>query len=185
MKEVGIGPTALADMIGTTKQNIDRWRQQKQKIPVDWAEKIASRFDRLTAEIMLPPDTLVGLNRVPVLSIVRAGKMSLDEIRDAEIGTIIATGLPKGDWAAFKVDGNSMNKISPPDSIIFVNRRDKKLAPNGLYVVTDHEGKASYKRFRPDPPRFVPVSTMDDEETIYPNENTTVYGRVRRTMLDM
>lgn len=183
MEELDIGPTAMAKALGTSKQNVIRWMNQSRKIPVEWAEKIASKFDRLTAEIMLPPNSLVGLNRVRVLSMVRAGKMSRDDVRDADIGATTVAGLPKGDWVAFTVEGDSMDRISPPDSIIFVNRRDKKLAPNGLYIVSDAEGNATYKRYRPNPDRFEPVSTNSNLEPIYPDETTTIFGRVRLTIL--
>lgn len=185
MEEIGIGPTAMAKVLGTSKQNIDRWTDQTRKIPIEWAEKIGKKYSRLPAEIMLPPGSLGSLARIRVLSMIKAGKMSRDDIRDADIGTVVVAGLPKGDWVAFEVEGDSMNRISPPESIIFVDRRDKKLAPNALYVVSDSDGNATYKRYRPDPDRFEPVSTNDKNETIYPDENTTIFGRVRRTMLDM
>jgi hypothetical protein len=50
---------------------------------------------------------------------------------------IPATDLEEGEWIALRVDGPSMNKISPPDSIIFVNLRDKRLVTNGCYVISD------------------------------------------------
>ena len=55
-----------------------------------------------------------------------------------------------------------MNKISPPDSIIFVNLRDKRLVTNGCYVISDETGRATYKRWRPnDNPPFQPASYLD------------------------
>lgn len=183
VEELEMGPTALAKALGTSKQNIIRWTDQSRKIPIEWAEKIAAKFDRLTAEVMLPPDSLVGLNRVRLLSMVRAGKMTRDDVRDADIGSVVMAGLPKGDWVAFQVEGDSMDRISPPDSIIFVDKRDKKLVPNALYVLFDSEGNATYKRYRPNPARFEPVSTNSDIEPIYPDDDTKIFGRVRLTTL--
>jgi hypothetical protein len=78
-----------------------------------------------------------------------------------------------------------MNKISPPDSIIFVNLRDKRLVTNGCYVISDETGRATYKRYRPnDNPPFQPASYLD----IPPPElegAITIIGRVKRSMIDM
>jgi SOS-response transcriptional repressor LexA len=122
---------------------------------------------------------------VPLLSWVSAGALSSNGDQDEALGTVRATGLEKGDWIALRVEGSSMNRISPPESVIFVNRADKELVPNGLYVIADSNGAATYKRYRPDPPRFEPVSTVLDHETIYPENEPTVIGRVRRSTIEM
>lgn len=94
---------------------------------------------------------------------------------------------PKGDWIALRVEGDSMDRVSPPDSIIFVNRRDRLLVPNGCYVFSDGEGGATYKRWRPSPNRLEPVTTNLDHEAIFlaEGQEPLVIGRVRRSVLDM
>lgn len=94
---------------------------------------------------------------------------------------------PTGDWIALRVEGDSMDRVSPPDSIIFVNRRDRSLVPNGCYVFSDGEGGATYKRWRPSPNRLEPVSTNLEHEPIFLAEaqEPMVIGRVRRSVLDM
>jgi SOS-response transcriptional repressor LexA len=186
MQDIGIGPTDLARAVATSKQNIERWAAQKRKIPLDFAEKIAKQLERLPAEIMLPTESRQGLNRVRLVSWVSAGKLTRGEAQDVELGTVLTGGLPRGDWIALRVEGDSMDRISPPESIIFVNRRDKKLIPNGLYVIADAEGNATYKRYRTGPPpRFEAVSTNQNIDPIYPQHEPTIIGRVRRTILDM
>jgi phage repressor protein C with HTH and peptisase S24 domain len=99
---------------------------------------------------------------------------------------ITLTDLPKGDWIALRVDGSSMDRISPPESIIFVDRSDKNLVANALYVIDDGEGNATYKRYRPGPPpRFEPVSTEVEHEPIYFDNEPHIIGRVRRSVLNM
>ncbi|BAQ18347.1 hypothetical protein GL4_2914 [Methyloceanibacter caenitepidi] len=69
-----------------------------------------------------------------------------------------------------------------------MDRKDKRLIANACYVITDGEsGDATYKRYRPDPARWEPVSTNAEHEPIYVTEDSkpTVVGRVRRTLLDM
>jgi SOS-response transcriptional repressor LexA len=125
---------------------------------------------------------------VPVISWVSATKLTLNDpvenIEDAP--KIVMPGLdPKGDWIALRVDGDSMNKISPPDSIIFVNRKDKRLVPNALYVIATDEGEATYKRYRDG--KFSPVSTNKSHKSLKlkPGHSPKIIGRVRRSLLSM
>lgn len=124
---------------------------------------------------------------VPHVSWVSAG--AFREVGQAmptdEFPAIEATGLPPGDWFALTVEGDSMDRISPPGSVIFVNRRDKKLIPNGCYVIANEQGEATYKRYRPSPDRFEPVSVNPNLDPIYPDGAVTVIGRVRRSILEM
>lgn len=122
---------------------------------------------------------------IPLLSMVSAGLLSRDDVADEAIGTLRIGGLPSGDWIALRVLGDSMDRISPPESVILVDRRDKRLVPNALYVIADEEGNSTYKRYRPGPPpRFEPVSTNTSLEPIFPHQDPVIVGRVRRTILD-
>lgn len=149
------------------------------------AEKYAAAFGVSAGWILYGgPDGPLVEQAIPHISWVSAGVMAHEDIRDEAIGTIRVADLPPGDWIALTVTGDSMDRISPPDSIIFVNRRDKALVPNGLYVIDDGEGNATYKRFRPNPDRFEPVSTNPDHEPIFPDHEPTIVGRVRRSMIN-
>jgi SOS-response transcriptional repressor LexA len=127
---------------------------------------------------------------VPLISWVSAGRLVTgDTVEDlASVPRVQASDLPKGDWFALRVDGDSMDRISPPESIIFVNRRDKRLIPNACYVIADADGGATYKRYRPGPPRrFEPVSVNPSHDPIFLDDDhvPVILGRVRRTVLDM
>lgn len=123
---------------------------------------------------------------VPLISWVSAGRMSFPDISDDIIRMITEGSLDQnGDWIALKVVGDSMDRISPPDSIIFVDRNDKTLVPNACYVISSDGGEATYKRFRPSPMRFEPVSTNPSHEPIYPSREPLIVGRVKKTILDM
>lgn len=124
---------------------------------------------------------------VPLISWVSAGELTEQPglMSYTEFPTVSALDLPEGDWIALRVEGDSMNKISPPGSIIFVNRKDRRLAPNACYVVADEKGSATYKRYRPnDKPPFQPASY---EEIAPPDFEgaVTVIGRVRRSYIEM
>lgn len=136
-------------------------------------------------ERILIPDA--APRAVPIVSWVSAGIPSMEAISDEQLlGTLFVTDLDqKGEWIALRVEGDSMNRISPPGSIILVNRKDRKLVPNACYVIGDGQGNSTYKRFRGGPPRFEPVSTNTDHESIFPDHEPKVIGRVRRSIIDM
>lgn len=150
------------------------------------AGKYAKAF-RVSEAWLLTGEGEPGSERiVPLVSGVSAGALMRDDVSDESLGVVEASGLPDGDWIALRVSGESMDRISPPDSIIFVNRRDKALVPNACYVIDDGHGNATYKRFRPGPPpRFEPVSVNTSIEPIFFENEPTVIGRVRRSMIDM
>lgn len=131
------------------------------------------------------PNDLAAIQRVPLVSWISAGALMNEHLSDEQLGSIEAAGLEPGDWIALRVKGDSMDRISPPDSIIFVDRRDKRLVPNACYVIADLDGDATYKRYRPDPARFEPVSTNTSLEPIFPDHDPVVVGRVKRSMIDM
>ena len=92
---------------------------------------------------------------------------------------------PRGEWIALRVEGDSMDRISPPGSLILVDLTDKALVPNACYIITDGDSQATYKRFRSNPPRFEPVSTNPSHQPIFPDGEPAVIGRVRRSLIDM
>jgi SOS-response transcriptional repressor LexA len=122
---------------------------------------------------------------VPMVSLVSAGQF-VDNVHElSDLPTIPAINLPEGDWIAMRVDGPSMNKISPPDSIIFVNTRDKRLVSNGCYIIADETGAATYKRYRPNEhPPFQPAS-YEEVEPPRLEGAIKVIGRVKRSIIEM
>ncbi|WP_455475011.1 S24 family peptidase [Bartonella sp. B30(2025)] len=128
------------------------------------------------------------ITNVPLISWISAGELSeQDGIMDfSDYPIAEAVNLPAGKWIALRVDGASMNKISPPDSIIFVNTQDKKLVPNACYIIADESGQATYKRYRPnDTPPFQPASYDKTIKAPKLEGAISIIGRVRRTVLDM
>ena len=122
---------------------------------------------------------------VPMVTWVSAGALTnQDAITDlSNFPTIPMTDLPEGDWVALRVEGDSMNRISPHGSVVLVNLRDRRLVPNACYIVCDETGAATYKRWRPDQ-GYHPAST----ETIAPLDfdgSVRVIGRVRRSIIDL
>lgn len=152
----------------------------------DYARRYNVSIDWLLRGVGPGPDDKRALaTGIPILSWVSAGDMRREDIADEALGMLDIGALADGDWVALRVDGDSMDRISPPDSIILVNRRDRRLVANACYVIGDLDGNATYKRYRPNPTRFEPVSTNPAHEPIYPEHDPVIVGRVRRTILDM
>lgn len=183
-------PAPLATRLGLSDSFVRDILRGKTRVPN------AANLERLARALGTTADYLMGLTdsnepaepvvfAVPLLAMVSAGKLMGVDAADEALGTIRLSDLPDGDWIALRVVGDSMDRISPPESIILVNRRDRRLVPNALYVIADEDGNATYKRYRPGPPpRFEPVSSNKDLEPIYPRHDPVIIGRVRKTMLD-
>lgn len=123
---------------------------------------------------------------VPMISWISAGPLGEQPaVEEYSEFPVVITDLAEGDWIALRVEGPSMNKISPPDSVIFVNRRERTLVPNACYVIADETGKATYKRYRPnETPPFRPAS-YENIEAPQLDGAITIVGRVRRSRIDM
>lgn len=141
--------------------------------------------DRAFVSVALDLQADLVATVAPVIAWVSAGQLMSDSAIDEAIGTARAV-LGPGDWIALRVEGESMDRISPPGSIIFVDRKDKRLVNGAFYVIDDGEGEATYKRFvAGEQMKFEPVSKNKDLPAIYPDNEPTIVGRVKLTMLDL
>lgn len=125
------------------------------------------------------------LTPVRLISWVSAGALRQPDvsIEDADdLPIIMEPGLPPGDWIALRVDGDSMNLVSAHNSIIFVNRKDRRLIPGEYYVIGDGEGWATYKRYRP-PNTWEPNSSNPVHQPFTPKNEPEIIGRVWKSVL--
>lgn len=171
----------LAERMGVSVSQITKLERGERRITTDWLSSLASALGVRVTELI--EDAADGLLRIPILAWVSAGDLVANDV--TEIGTIEVAGLPDGDWIALKVEGTSMDRISPPESVIIVDRGDKRLVANACYVIADADGLATYKRYRPSPMRFEPVSTDPSHEPIFPDQDPIVVGRARMSILYM
>lgn len=183
LKSTGKTQSGLAAHLNLAHPQITQLLKGNRRLKVDEVPRIA---EYLGVE---PPkdDASDEIIRVPMVSWVSAGEMTdqASVIDLSEFPTIAVSRLQASRWIALRVDGPSMNKISPPDSLIFVDLNDRRLVTNACYVICDETGAATYKRYRPnDDPPFQPASY----EKIPPptlEGAITVIGRVKRSMIDM
>lgn len=129
------------------------------------------------------------LIRVPHVSWVSAGNLKRqDGVTDADIERYVpVANLPKGDWMALTVDGDSMNRVAPQGSVIIVNRAEDALINDRFYVFTLETGETTFKRYRREPtPMLQPFSTNLDHLSIAVDaDEFYVVGRVRRVITEV
>lgn len=133
-------------------------------------------------------DSAPATRKMPIISTVAAGQLTEPTIQiEGEHQTIEISGLPSGDYFATRVQGTSMNRISPPGSLVVVNRAERELIRGRRYIFS-RRGETTYKRYESDPyPRLEPETTEPEANPIiFPRdeEEWTVIGRVRVTLLD-
>lgn len=192
LEVVGLSASAASLKAGISKdaiRNIQRaCKDGRDGISITTLTKLAPVL-QTSASWLLEGTENANHFRVPKISWVSAGAFgTADPVHDFdEFPLIEVTGLPEGEWVAMEVRGDSMDRLSPPGSTIFVNKADRRLIHNACYIIQDVDGSATYKRYRAGPMRFEPVSTNPAHETLYPpNENSpNIFGRVMRSVLDM
>jgi SOS-response transcriptional repressor LexA len=181
-KRAGLKIDELAEKTGLSTTYIWRMERGERNVSLKNLQKMAEALGVAPSELIEQK----SVADVPILSWVSAGMMARDDVQQDVIGEIRMSDLdPRGDWVALRVEGDSMDRISPPGSLILVDLTDKALVPNACYIITDSDSRATYKRFRSNPARFEPVSTNPSHEPIFPDGEPAVIGRVRRSLIDM
>jgi phage repressor protein C with HTH and peptisase S24 domain len=183
-----MGPTKLARLTKENKQTIARYIAGERKLPAPVAAKLAPLVRSTVADLLLVESDLPEFDRVPLLSWVSAGRLEPEEsVENVDVEKhVIAVDLPKGDWIALKVRGDSMDRLAPDGSIIFVNRADQHLREDQFYVFSTGSGSATFKRFRGGKTvRLQPYSSNSDHETQIAPPDLRVIGRVRRVVTDL
>ncbi|MBN8292847.1 hypothetical protein JI664_12805 [Rhodobacter sp. NTK016B] len=180
----------LARAIGTKPDNISKIISGVRAVQPEEVPKVLEFFGyevRPSAQGEEPPRSTTA-QPVKLISWVSAGQLvdhpAIDSFED--FPSIYAADLPPGRWIALRVDGTSMNKLSPPESIVIVNLDDTRLVPGRCYVVADETGAATYKAYDPNAePQFQPRSYIENTPAPVFVGAVRVVGRVYRTMLDM
>jgi SOS-response transcriptional repressor LexA len=201
MERASKGPTELAERLDTNKQNITRWSNGDRKLTVDWAKKLAPLLDT-TADVLLlvseagssPERPSKGQKRlisVPLLDTVTAGKLKApsSQIPVEDVPLLAFADLGRGDWFALKVesDADSMDRVSPPGSMLLINKADRDLRSGRCYIFSI-DGETTYKMWQDgDPAYLAPFSTNPTHKPIFIRRRRAfdVIGRVKRTVLDL
>lgn len=185
----GVNQTAFGKQVGVSQGTVSKWistQQSPNKLQWDAVLDLIAGDSRLIHLLTAAGDP--SFARVSLLDMVSAGKLTdpSSQIPVEHVPLLAFADLGHGDFFALKVEGDSMDRISPEGSIIVVNRADRTLVAGKSYVFSVR-GKTTYKLWRPEPPRLEPFSTNPGNQTIFINKKTDfdVVGRVRRTVFDL
>ena len=153
------------------------------------AEKYARLFGTRAGWILFDEEAEEDRSdmEVPLLSMVSAGHLrEQPTITAADIERWVRVAdMPKGEWIALAVEGDSMDRVAPEGSIVLVNRADDRLIDGKFYIFSLGNGAATFKRYRRNPERLQPYSTNPDHISIPVNGDLYVFGRVRRIITDV
>lgn len=184
LKRYGIGQTSIRNFLTGPNTSITVETIRKLAAPLKVSEHWLLFGDQSQTDE-------AAVFSVPLVGWVQAGEMSdaesIHALAHDDIEHIITDHLGPGEWFATEVKGDSMNRVSPEGSRIFVNAADRDLVAGGYYLFSLH-GKTTFKRYYSDPVvRFEPYSTNPEKRPIYPNGDRgwSVIGRVRRSVIDL
>lgn len=185
----GLNQATLAKKISVSQGTISKWLSDQvspNKTQWDAVLELIAGEPRLVH--LLETAGGPSIARVPLISWVSAGDLADAESRVPldDVPMLAVADLGRGNFFALRVEGDSMDRLSPPGSIIIVNRADRELMPARSYVFSVR-GETTYKRWQPDPDRIEPYSTNPAHQAIFikRHRDLAVVGRVWRTVLDL
>jgi transcriptional regulator with XRE-family HTH domain len=180
-KERGLSQVKLSQIAGVSQQLLSRLENG-----TDLTTKKLPEIARALGVTVFDLDE----KYIPLLDTVTAGKLRApsSQIPVEDVPLLAFADLGRGEFFALTVQGDSMDRISPDGSVIVVNQADRTLVSGKAYVISQR-GEATFKLWRPDPPRFSPHSTNPVHEPIFVKSKTDaekmVVGRVKRSVLDL
>lgn len=128
---------------------------------------------------------------IPLLDTISAGKLKTpsSQIPVEDVPLLAFADLGKGDFFALRLeaDADSMDRISPPGSILVVNKADRELRHGRCYIFSI-DGETTYKMWQDgDPSYLAPFSTNPTHKPVFirRKKDFDVIGRVKRTVLDL
>ncbi len=181
----GLTQETVAELAGTTKGQISKL-ETAEKLTTTWMEKIARALGVEPFELIADIKAAV---RIPLVGWVSAGKFvaarQVDGLQIDDCEMIECSGVSPGRCIALTVDGDSMNLVAAPGSVIVVDISNKEMTDGRYYVVASNGGEATFKRFRRNPKRLEPVSSNPTHEIMFPDDEIRVIGRVIKVISDI
>ncbi|WP_140047212.1 LexA family protein [Sphingomonas japonica] len=172
----GLSRKALAEMAGTTANQLVKLENGDRRLSDHWAERLAGPLGVQPYELMLPEGVPQALRMVPMLGSVACGNWKeAVQVANRHVPTIF------GGRNAFALepDGDSMDKLLPQGGYIVVDPDQLALESGKAFVVMNGDGEATAKVYRADPPRLEPASNNPAHVAMLIGETPfTVIGRI-------
>lgn len=201
LKILGIGPVEAAVKVPSLGRDFirDLLEGKKESFSQAKAPLVAQALDWTVSELLGETSAPTAksekgrakISYVPLLDRVTAGRLKSpsSQIPVEDVPLLAFADLGRGEWFALRVEDetDSMDRVSPPNSIIVVNRADRTLV-NGKYYVFSLRGETTYKMWQGgDHPHLAPFSWNPANKPIFfkRKSDLEVIGRVKRTLLDL
>ena len=135
-KRAGLKIDELAEKTGLSTTYIWRMERGERNVSLKNLQKMAEALGVAPSELIEQKP----VSDVPILSWVSAGMMARDDVQQDVIGEIRMSDLdPRGEWVALRVEGGSMDRISP---LTWLHRRILRRSPGGVNYALRAQGTA-------------------------------------------
>ncbi|OCK08635.1 phage repressor like transcriptional regulator, XRE family [Thalassospira sp. KO164] len=176
----------LAERVSGTTSQISRLENGNLQLTMKWLETISNALNCKPYQLISNVQETV---KIPIIGWVSAGAFTNSETVAIEEmsyhDTIECAGVDPNSCFALRINGDSMNLIAPEGSTIIVDVSRKDPVDKKFYVVANNGGEATFKQFKSDPPRLEPCSTNPQHETLFPQGEILIVGRVIRVIHDL
>ncbi|WP_417449580.1 XRE family transcriptional regulator [Kordiimonas sp.] len=179
----GLSQTELADAIGTTQGQIYKLESGSVRLSDVWLERLAPVLGVPQGALLSDGagfETLrTSIREIPVIDYVQAGGYvsSANPYPKGEGMETILFDYKHNKIFGLRVQGNSMDRVFKEGTTLIVDYTDTDLHDRKYYVISNGDG-TSVKQYRANPIRFEPQSFADEYDTIFPDQNTRIIGRV-------
>ncbi|MBO9377696.1 helix-turn-helix domain-containing protein [Sphingomonas histidinilytica] len=175
--ERGLTQQQLADAVGVHFTTIAKLERSMRRLSADWIVKIADALNVQPGEII----SLRTVERAPARAVPVVGKIAAgnwrEAVQDATDWVFTNDGGPNS--FALYPDGDSMNKVVPPNGYVIVDPDAFELLDGRYYAIMNGENETTFKQYRADPPRLAPCSTNPEHKPVLlGREPFTVVGRI-------
>lgn len=193
-KQLKMSVDQLAEKLGKNRATVYRYESSEiENMPLEILEPLAKALNVSPAYLMgwdqTEPKQLSSNYKYFPVSISAGLPISVDGVSEDTVETISIPDSLMGKWAGnndvfiTKINGDSMNRIIPHNSLIAVKKVEPSQLKNGDIVVYSDDHEYSVKRFYKDDYRliFKPDSndpTFVDYVTSITNENLNIHGKV-------
>lgn len=172
----GLTQAELAELAGTTKNQLVKLEGGSRRLSDHWAQRLAPHLGVSPYELFMPADA-TPLRLVPIIGNISCGNWQ-EAIENAE-GMVAASANGGRNLFALKAAGTSMDMLINDGGYVYVDPDDRDLIDGKVYAVMNGNNETTAKRYKANPARLVPCSSDQAHKEIIVGENPfTVIGRI-------
>lgn len=172
----GLTQTQLAELVGTTKNQMVKLESGDRRLSDHWAQRIAPHLGVQPYELFMPEGAATPLKLVPLVGNISCGDWR-EAVEHAE--TSVPAVSEGANVFALRATGDSMDHLIRDEGYVYVDPDECDLIDGKIYAVMNAEGETTAKLYRASPARLVPCSSNPiHKETVLGRDPFTVVGRI-------